>query len=720
MKQIIYLALGFVLTCFISCNQEEKEAGMGILQLAIGINNETIDIETKAESKSDSCKVQIKNRNGDIIRKYNATTMPAEEWLLAGSYVVEATLGTPKKTEFDHPCYMGKEEVYIEANRSISKEIVCKLIQSKVTVIYETGITANFKDYSASVEMGTSKLEFKKDSTKIGYYYNGTEEEQSLICKVTATPNGGGSVVTKEIKIEKIQPCMHYAIHIDYNTEIAEGGFKFKIEVNEAMKEENDDVTLPITKYPVIDCAKNIIFGQIVGATDFIALKVKGYPALSQLVLSGNFLEALSLPTSIDLFNLEQSAIVELKNKGFDLGEFETDPNDKFKHQQRIIKIPVPLTNLISKELNIKVVDSKGQSRELNNIQIVVTDLNVVTMDIPFVETWATHTTLYGKLKEVDSEATGVSFQYRKEGEEIWQSVSGVIPVKDGVYSTLLSSLTPGTTYEYRITETKNGQLKFAGAKTFTTEAVFPLPNYSFDEWNGNNPWPADGVKFWDTGNKAANSAGLVLTQSSDLLPSGITRGKSAYLKSQYAKFIVDIFAAGNIFAGNFGKIVGTGAEMTFGQPCTSRPTKLTGYYKYKSKVIDWDKRGGLIGKNDRFQIYIMLTDGTHYLNTNNQSTFFDYDKIKRGEDEHVIAFGELTNELIVDGVDKTPEINMDKFEKFNIPITYYKSNQKPTHIIIAGTSSKYGDYYTGGIGSELWLDEFNLIYDDDIIIYNK
>ena len=32
--------------------------------------------------------------------------------------------------------------------------------------------------------------------------------------------------------------------------------------------------------------------------------------------------------------------------------------------------------------------------------------------------------------------------------------------------------------------------------------------------------------------------------------------------------------------------------------------------------------------------------------------------------------------------------------------------------ILIASTSSRLGDYFTGGVGSVLLLDEFSLVYD--------
>ena len=88
-------------------------------------------------------------------------------------------------------------------------------------------------------------------------------------------------------------------------------------------------------------------------------------------------------------------------------------------------------------------------------------------------------------------------------------------------------------------------------------------------------------------------------------------------------------------------------------------------------------------------------------------------DKIKRVEDPHTIAFAELSNEEFDgQGNDVTPSVKMNDYKAFEITLEYYKKNVRPSYIIVAATSSKYGDYYTGGIGSELYIDEFELVFE--------
>ena len=55
---------------------------------------------------------------------------------------------------------------------------------------------------------------------------------------------------------------------------------------------------------------------------------------------------------------------------------------------------------------------------------------------------------------------------------------------------------------------------------------------------------------------------------------------------------------------------------------------------------------------------------------------------------------------------------NIDEWTEFTIPIEYTSTDRVPTHILIVCSSSRWGDYFTGCDKSELWVDDFELIYD--------
>ena len=54
---------------------------------------------------------------------------------------------------------------------------------------------------------------------------------------------------------------------------------------------------------------------------------------------------------------------------------------------------------------------------------------------------------------------------------------------------------------------------------------------------------------------------------------------------------------------------------------------------------------------------------------------------------------------------------NTDGFRAFHIDLEY-RSDRTPKWLVIVGASSALGDYFTGGVGSTLWLDGLTLDYD--------
>jgi hypothetical protein len=44
--------------------------------------------------------------------------------------------------------------------------------------------------------------------------------------------------------------------------------------------------------------------------------------------------------------------------------------------------------------------------------------------------------------------------------------------------------------------------------------------------------------------------------------------------------------------------------------------------------------------------------------------------------------------------------------------LSYRNITTRPTYVIVAACASRYGDYFTGGKGSVMWVDEFEFVYD--------
>lgn len=286
--------------------------------------------------------------------------------------------------------------------------------------------------------------------------------------------------------------------------------------------------------------------------------------------------------------------------------------------------------------------------------------------------------------------------EYAAQSESSWKSVpSSDISVSGTSYTATISGLKASTTYKYRV----NVDGTAGSEQTFTTVAAVALENGKLENWSQDGkvwyPNASDANPFWGTGNPgAANFIGN-LTESTDESISG----KAALLETKNA--IIKL-GAGNLFTGDF-QLDGLNGLLHFGREFSSFPTALRLYYKYTSTTINMigDNVGDLAsmkGEPDICHIYIALSDKSEpYEIRNNPSNRQLFDK----DDANIIAYGEFSSNE-----------STSSYKQIEIPLEYRYTNRTPKYIIIVASSSKYGDYYIGGVGSKLWLDEMELVYE--------
>lgn len=303
-----------------------------------------------------------------------------------------------------------------------------------------------------------------------------------------------------------------------------------------------------------------------------------------------------------------------------------------------------------------------------------------------------TRATINGKIRSGKTPVV----EYRKESETSWITVpSANVSTSGNTFSATLTGLSASTTYKYRISVDGSA----GSEQTFTTAAATPLENGAMEEWSQDgkqwNPWAAGNNAFWGTGNAgSANFIGNLTTPTDESV-----KGKAAVLETKDA--IIKL-GAGNIFTGDFA-LDGLNGLLHFGRPFSAFPTSLRLNYKYTSATIDMigDNVGNLAslkGQPDMFHIYIALSDRSEPYEIRNDPKnrqLFD------PEDEGIIAYGEYSSSETV-----------TTYKQLEIPLEYRATNRTPKYIIVVASSSKYGDYYIGGVGSKLWLDEMELVYE--------
>ncbi len=365
---------------------------------------------------------------------------------------------------------------------------------------------------------------------------------------------------------------------------------------------------------------------------------------------------------------------------------------------------PLTLTDFDDTARNI-VVTYHGDIEEMWTLRVIPTDVEV---EFKSVDGWAKRIWLSA---EGRSGAT-LGFKYRKAGDETWIDVDDV-KVNGGSFSASIANLETYTEYEV---VAFSGESFTDVVKVSTSGDIFELPNAGLEEWSTIGgivcPYLPDSAPFWGTGNDGAAMASTTLTEPTEDIRPGSEGKYAASLQSKKAALMgIGKFAAGNLFLGEFGGLVGLDGLVNFGRPSTARPVALRGWVKYNCGVIDElgrvpSSRPNLKkGDMDEGQIMIAVGDWTAeeyggsadcpvVVNTKDESTYFD----KNGK--NVIGVGEIVLTESTDG-----------WIEFELPLEYKSTSLVPTHIIIVFTGSRFGDYFTGSTQSLMLVDDLELVY---------
>ena len=112
-------------------------------------------------------------------------------------------------------------------------------------------------------------------------------------------------------------------------------------------------------------------------------------------------------------------------------------------------------------------------------------------------------------------------------------------------------------------------------------------------------------------------------------------------------------------------------------------------------------------GSNDNAHIYMAIGDWGNetgepdcpVLIKTKSSELKLFDKTGPG----VIAYGELILTDSTEGEGMIP---------FEITFNYKDLTRKAKYLVLTASASRYGDYFTGGEGSTLWLDDLEFVYE--------
>lgn len=725
--------------------------GEGTLRMKLVINSDLTRAIVDDQNLKDSCVVYISGASG-LIHKYKGfNNIPESVPLKSGNYVLEAWTGDSVPASFESKFYRGYKKFSITDGDNTSVSLTCGIANVVVSVNARTFDIDEMKDWTLTVSNSRGELTFDSsnmDSAK-GYFMmpnsdiardaegnirkdgEGWALYTNLNYKIEGKTAAGESFSkTGPIGVNKldtdnndiVEHAHDYVLNLVYDPEYeATGGSLISIRVDDTEVEQTP-YEFGIYSKPAIQGFDFDIEEQVVGAagqfTEDVIVKVGAFYGLTNLSISTPDYEAAELPGElVDIANLasdNQKAILEEKGLSWKRS-YKEDVN----FETAYLIFSTKLLNKLPKrdEQFVFTITAKDKSGKSNTVDLqIATDASAIIVKEPvtidagqliddLMAVGATKATINGILNNDEAENPRLCYSVRNANE--WVEVPIPLTRSGREFSVTLTNLTPGT--EYQMYATADGFEKPAASKhiIFKTESKFELPNSSMEDWSNYTSKiiipGAGGVRtFWDTGNHGSSTLSVTLTNSStDMVHSG---KYSAKLRSQFVGITSSIgkFAAGNLFVGEYAETKGTNGVINFGREYDgSHPTALSVWVNYKPEAATSKTKGSHVpqGALDEGQIYIAFTTGKVRVDTSDTKTLFSKDK------EEVLGYGEFN---FTEAYGENGGL-----KNLVIPVEWKPSASTtvPTHIIIVCSASRYGDYFEGGDGSTMYLDDFELVY---------
>lgn len=694
MKKILkYITLltgaALLSACATTDLDETPDDQMGTLRLSLSIGSSRA--EYNALDYSTMRVYKIENGEEKLIRKYQpATEAPGDLYLVGGQYRIKVEAGDQSEATFTNKSYYGELDVDIIPKDVVIDEVVCKITNVGVQVVYDQTIKdkmdLGFKTFvcaSDSFSKGDAEsssvptLTYTEDGTGYfllpegvsnlswGFYGSSTQLGEVSKTGVITAPKKG-TLHTLKFKYSKTPDgYLGITVQVEENGEIHDDPFIFSPQ--------------PSIKGDGVDI--NSVIGYNAAPIAFSVSSVQTLKGISIQAGEQNYTVMENGSVTPDAAANGITYTPQDGNNGtLTLG-------DAFfaKFQGGIHDIVFTMTD---------ETDTEGKG----TAHIAVTGLT----DLKKFDLW--RNTADFQVIMTDPSITNVKVRYRERltgetefGE--WKSTSAVAG-KDFTYTAQATDFAAGRDYEYQLllNDAEQGE-----ARSITTDAGVQIPNGDFETWTyfnntyfpcieseiGNSTGVGTAyVGFWGSGNPGAKSGGMIITSPTNDVRPGSKGTQAALLET---KSFLGQIAAGNIFVGAFGGVHNIKyGDVYMGRPFTfnARPKAIKFWYK------------GTVGSNDKARLFICMGKWSSYhkVDTYDQSTFFNPSDESLPEGP-IYGYG-----------DWTQDTSVNEWTEITLPITY-RSDEMPNYLMITASASYRGDYMEGSTDSKMYLDDIEFVY---------
>lgn len=694
--------------------------GEGTLSLTASIGND-VKVVSRADADQlradygESLLLWITKPGEGPVRQYNGIdNVPTDPVTLhSGSYVAEAWAGDSVAASFDKKYFKGYTPFEITNGNSTAVEVKCNIANVVVSLSFDESVDAALKTWTVTVANGEESITYEGHDARKGYFMmakKADNEKLTLTLEGTA-PNGDAYSQTADIEAPK--GGYEYKVNFSHTPgSFNDGGAFFTITVDETEIVVEDE--LVITLAPEIFGIDFDIAQEQAAATGEMGRKcvfISAVDRLSSLTIESANLQHYLGSSTADVFSLSESAIARLAAAGIN---FMTYKNEAGEINRVRVNFEADFTNnLVSGLHTFKfIAGDNGDGTEKTSEATLSLRLSNAAVELnEAAEVSYTTTTFVATIVKPDELTGNVGFNYREKGASDWTFVAGT---NNGTTLTAtVDNLKFGTTYEY--CAVAGGYT--SPAKELTTLTPPQLPNASFEQTSTASDkalmFSADPNDFyWDSGNHGSQKMQKNVTE---VTTKYFHSGKQGLcLHSQFVGFgALGKFAAGNIFIGKYLATEGMDGVLGWGRPfnCPIRPKALKVWARYEPVNITHDNTSALPsvskGDPDNGIVYIALvTDQTMSYNSETWPQIVKTSSSSRQlfdpSGSNVVAYGEhvFTSATTESGL-----------VEITIPLNDVNPNLTVSNIIIVASASRYGDYFVGGNGSLLYLDDFELVY---------
>ena len=711
MKKFIYMS---VLACAAlaagSCAKDTDDiSGEGCLRMTIDLDQITTRTDSGYYDPTERSILRICNANGELIRKYEpARTRPDNLYLIGGEYTLKYESSDGSMATWDHLSYAGEKDFTITPHTTTLVEMKCPIINSGVKVNFDPSVEEKIEDFKVYVcaadefslhdaengsvptllytENRTGYFLLPEDVSKLSWGFYGKRKDTGADVAMISTSTHRD--ITPEAG-------MLYSLNFKFSN-TPDGALNISVEVEE--EGELVDRTIFFSPQPTFT------------GEGFSINAVTGYKEgdMSIKVSAINALKSVTLIVDKDEYELMNIARASTDGVTFSLTD---DYNGIITLSESFLSQYEGGIHTIGFKA-VDTADAEGQAKMRVAMQ------GLFEMDAAHYDLW--NNTAELRAAVTDDTAGNVVIKYRRQGTNDWTSITAtegedytytaiVTPVWSSktvnghtVY-TLEKGISANTAYEYVLSiDGTEGNVN-----SFTTVTTQTIPYGDMEDatlscfTTGNTSTLA-----WGSGN---NDTTKTLCTSSTF--SGM--GGSLCAKLQATSAVLGIMGAGNLFTGQFEQD-GMSGTVRFGINYTwlARPAALKLKLHAKLGNVDKNKHATYlaIGTTDIATVYVAIVSWNSRHNvTSGVSAPNGVWSPADGPD--AVSEGKILGYGVLDITESTSGSSM---VETTVPIVWYDRESKPSGnytLVIACSTSKYGDYMNGCSSNTMYVDDFEWSY---------